>query len=467
MRVFKTNRNHFARHIIQLLLRLMLMQLVIFSSVSLAQDQPPLLLRNATIITGDGQQIAPGSVLIEDSLITAVGATGTIDFPADAVVVDLTGKFLLPALIDAHAHLGFQSPHGWGSEFYNRDNLLANLQQYAFYGFSAVFSAGSDPAQLALALQAEFAQEQVSAARFLFAAGMGPPGQGPNDAFLIETGELEERMEMTILRGVDGPVQGIERAREVAEQGIPFIKIWVDDRGGSQQKLSPESYLPLVAEGMRQRLKTFAHQQYATDMLPLIDAGVSGFLHGRLGPDLNVAVSEALARERVFTVPNLGLGELRRETIGSDPFLQSVLPGDEVERLSQRQPGPQNSLERDRELAEAMQRLVAAGADIVLGTDAGALPDHPFGYTGHRELEIFVRLGLTPMQAIIAATSNAALHLGQNDLGLVAPGRRADLLILDADPLADIRNTRQINSVYIGGSELDRAEIAAQLSSEL
>lgn len=451
----------------QLLLPLVLLQLVIVSNASHAQNQPPLLLRNATIITGDGEQIARGSVLIEESLITEVGETGTIDFPADTVVVDLTDKFLLPALIDAHAHLGFQSSQGWGSEFYNRDNLLANLQQYAYYGFSAVFSAGSDPAQLALALQAEFAQEQVRAARFLFAAGMGPPGQGPNDAFLVETGKLEARMGMSVLRGVDGPVQGIERAREVAEQGIPFIKIWVDDRGGSQQKLSPESYLPLVAEGMRQRLKTFAHQQNASDMLPLIDAGVSGFLHGRLGPDLDAVVAEALARERVFTVPNLGLGELRREAIGNDPFLQSVLPSDEVERLARRQPGLPNSPEQDRELAAAMQRLISAGADIVLGTDAGALPDHPFGYTGHRELEIFVRLGLTPMQAIVAATFNAALHLGQNDLGLVAPGRRADLLVLDANPLSDIRNTRQINSVYIGGIELNRAEIAAQLSSDL
>lgn len=455
----------------QLLLKFLLVTLVLPSSVNLAQSQSPLLLRNATILTGDGQQIAPGSVLVEDSLISAVGATGTIDVPADAIVVDLTGKFLLPALIDAHAHLGFQSPHGWGSEFYNRDNLLANLRQYAYYGFSAVFSAGSDPAQLALALQTEFAQENVSAARFLFAAGMGPPGQGPNDAFLIETGKLEQRMGMMILRGVDGPVQGIERAREVADLGIPFIKIWVDDRGGSQQKLSPESYLPLVAEGMRQRLKTFAHQQYATDMLPLIDAGVSGFLHGRLGPELDVEVAAALARERVFTVPNLGLGELRRETIGSDPFLRSILPSAEAERLAQssaqRLPDPQHSPERDQELAAALRRLSAAGADIVLGTDAGALPDHPFGYTGHRELEIFVRLGMTPMQAIVAATSNAALHLGQNDLGLVAPGRRADLLVLDADPLVDIRNTRRINSVYIGGSQLDRAEIAAQLSSDL
>jgi imidazolonepropionase-like amidohydrolase len=436
-----------------------------FAQVGYAQSGA-LLLDNATVIVGDGQVISPGSVLVMDDAIVAVGTADTLAIPADATVVDLDGKYLLPALIDAHTHLGYQSTQGWGHEFYGRDNLLANLRQYAYYGFSAVFSAGSDPAELGLELQQEFAGLPV--ARLLFAVGMGPPGQGPNDSFLLETAEVESRLEMPILRGIEGPVQAIALAREVAEQGVPFIKIWVDDRGGSQEKLSPDAYLPLVAEGMRQRLKTFAHQQYAADMLPLIDAGVSGFLHGRLGTELNEEIAAALARERVFTVPNLGLAELRRETIGRDAFLQSVLPEAEIVRLSAetgaRQAAPPFDSVRDSELAQSLQRILSAGADIVLGTDAGALPDHPFGYTGHRELEIYVRLGMTPMQAIVAATSNAALHLGQNDLGLVAPGRRADLLVLSANPLENIRNTREIHSVYLGGAAVDREQIAAELS---
>ncbi len=209
---------------------------------------------------------------------------------------------------------------------------------------------------------------------------------------------------------------------------------------------------------MRQRVPVFVHQQYASDMPPLLAAGASGFLHGRLGPELTAGVAEATARARAFVVPNLGLGALRRETIGNDPFLAQVLPPEVSTRLSTATSGRRNpaagSPQQDTDVRAAMDRLLSAGVDIVLGTDAGALPDHPFGYTGHRELEIFVRLGMTPMQALVAATGAAARHLRQPDLGVLAPGRRANLLVLSANPLADIRNTRQIDAVYLGVSGL-------------
>jgi imidazolonepropionase-like amidohydrolase len=100
---------------------------------------------------------------------------------------------------------------------------------------------------------------------------------------------------------------------------------------------------------------------------------------------------------------------------------------------------------------------------LALGTDAGALPDHPFGYTGHRELEILVRLGMSPMQALVAATGAAAAALNQSDLGVLEPGRRASFVVLTADPLADIRNTRRIESVYPNEREVDREGIARGL----
>ena len=104
-------------------------------------------------------------------------------------------------------------------------------------------------------------------------------------------------------------------------------------------------------------------------------------------------------------------------------------------------------------------RLVDADVDIVLGTDAGAVPDHFFGYTGHRELEIFVRLGMTPMQALVAGTSRAAEHLGLDDMGTLAAGKSADFVVLGASPLDDIRNTRSIERVYLKGTEVDRDEL--------
>ncbi len=438
------------------LYRLALLLLLAVAPLLRAQDS--ILLENATVIRGDGTVLDNSSVLIESGRILAVGSVDQMALDEPVTRRDLSGQYLLPALIDAHAHLGYQGKQGWGAEYYSRENLIDNLQQYARYGFGAVFSAGSDPDQMALALQQELAANPQAAARPLFAIGMGPPGQGPNDAFLVETAAVEARTGMTILRGLEGPVQGIERAREVAALGIPFIKIWVDDRGGSQEKLSPDAYSTLIAEAMRQRLAVFVHQQSPADMWHLLEVGAAGFLHGRLGPDFDSELAAATARAGAFIVPNLGLAELRRETIGRDPFLAPALAASELERLSQettqRQIEPQLDAEREAELRAAMSRLLQAGVDIVLGTDAGALPDHPFGYSGHRELEIFVRLGMSPMQALVAATGNAARHLRQNDIGLIEPGRRADLLILDANPLEDIRNTRRIAAVYLGGQLL-------------
>ncbi|MEX0935330.1 MAG: amidohydrolase family protein, partial [Gemmatimonadota bacterium] len=160
----------------------------------------------------------------------------------------------------------------------------------------------------------------------------------------------------------------------------------------------------------------------------LIAAGVDGFLHGRLGPD---------------------------------PFLRDAVRSGVADRLLERPeatPGPES---REAELAAALGRLLEAGATIVLGTDAGAIPDHFFGYTGHRELEILVRLGMTPMQALVAGTGAAAAALHLEDTGALAPGFRADFVVLGADPLEDIRNTRRIEAVYLGGQRVDREGLRA------
>jgi imidazolonepropionase-like amidohydrolase len=121
--------------------------------------------------------------------------------------------------------------------------------------------------------------------------------------------------------------------------------------------------------------------------------------------------------------------------------------------------------ETERILQDGFARLINAGADIILGTDAGAVPDHYFGYAGHRELEIFVRLGMTPMQAIIAATSKPAERLGLADIGTLAVGKSADFIVLDENPLDDIRNTQTISKVYLRGAEIDRAALRQEWGS--
>lgn len=425
------------------------------------------LLDNVRVIVGDGSVLESGALLIEAGQITAVGLRSEIEPDLSIEVIDLSGKTIMPALIDSHAHLGYEGHTSWGAENYSRENLVDHLQRYAYYGFSAVFSAGSDPDALAYQVQQAQLAGEFQSARFLFSAGMAPPGQGPNDQFLTHAVALEQQTGQRILYGVESVEQAIDSVREIAAKNISVIKIWVDDRGGSQQKLAPQLYRAIADEAAENGIEIYAHQQYAEDMPDLLEAGVSGFLHGRIGAGLGREIAQQLTAANAFVVPNMGLGELRREAIGTDEFLRASLPASVAARLGengQRLLKANRDESREAELRTSFGHLLDANVDIVLGTDAGAVPDHFFGYTGHRELEIFVRLGMTPMQAIVAATSKPARRLGLDDLGLLQPGYSADLVVLDENPLNDIRNTRSISSVFLNGKMLDRAGLAADFT---
>lgn len=447
-----------------------LLTTIMFGLVTMAQSESEeyLLLEHLRVIVGDGPVLSDASVLLRGDAIAAVGTTAELSIPIGTRRIDLTGKTVMPAMIDAHAHLGYEGPTSWGAQNYNLENLVDHLNRYAYYGFGAVFSAGSDPDVFALDLQRLQASGEIGGARFIFAAGMAPPGQGPNNQFLSEALQVERQTGNTVLRGLASPEQARGAVQEVANLHIPFIKLWVDDRGGSQEKLRPDIYRAAIAEGNRLGLGAVVHQQFAEDMLDLIDAGTRGFLHGRLEEGFTEQIANAVKQHNVFIVPNLGLAELRREAIGDDEFLAQTLQAQVAERLSasaQRQALPVRNQQLEQTLHNSFDYMRNANVDIVLGTDAGAVPDHPFGYTGHRELEIFVRHGMSTAQALAAATSVAARALGLVNEGQIKPGFQADLLILDRNPLDDIRNTRSIHQVYLRGELIDREALAANFSA--
>ena len=421
------------------------------------------LFTNALIITGDGEVIERGAMLVEGDAILDVGPVRSVSVPENTAIIDLEGKTIVPAFIDAHAHLGYQGRTGWGSINYNSENLIDNLQQYAYYGFGTVFSAGSDVADLVWKTQESWNRNDYIGARILAAAGMAPPGQGPNNQFLEHILALEKSTGTKILWGLENSSSAKAAVKQAASQGFQFIKLWVDDRGGSQQKLRPMLYRAVIEEANSLGLKVFVHQQRGEDMLDLIAAGAHGFLHGRLGRPVGPVIAMQLNRSDVFVVPNLGLGELRREAIGIDPFLADILSSELLNQLSptsnQRSLQVTRNTSVEEELLASFNALLEANVDIVLGTDAGAIPGHPFGYTGHRELEIYVRLGMTTMEALMAGTSKAASHLQLDDTGLLQPGFRADFVVLEKNPLEDIRNTRTILEVYLGGLSLDRESL--------
>ena len=177
-----------------------------------------------------------------------------------------------------------------------------------------------------------------------------------------------------------------------------------------------------------------------------------------------------LVREKKpYWTPQFGLGD-RSEVCNRDPFVDQMYPEKVVEEIRNEQTphfgpscaaSPANAAARDEMLANNLTKMVAAGARLVLGTDAGIDPRYSFGWSVHHEMARWVQFGLSPSQAITAATQRSAELLGLNEVGVLAVGKNADFIVLDGNPLEDIRNTRQIASVYLRGTPLDREKLVA------
>jgi imidazolonepropionase-like amidohydrolase len=427
-----------------------------------AQTPPVTAFEHARLLIGTGEVIENGLLLVSGGRITGVGAMNSTAVPVGARRIDLTGKVVMPTLVDAHMHMGFENMESWGVRNYTRPNIVDTLDRLAYYGVGAAFSAGTDLEELALSVRRDQAAGRIGAARFVFAAGTGPPGAGPNATLLKELATLSR----PVLHGITNDADARQAVRDIAARNIPIIKVWVTDRGGTQPKTAPEAYRGLIDEAHRRGLRVVAH---ATDGLAdakdLARAGLDGYLHAVLDVDDEFI---ALAKKNdAFVAPAQGLG-LRGAIPGvppwyEDPFFQEATPPSTIVRYRRQTAAadPASAAPSlDERLARAgamVRRLLAGGIRVVVGTDAGALPDYPPGYPMHREMELYVRMGMTPDQVLVAATKAGAEALQiDKDLGTLQRGKVANLLVLDADPRIAIGNTRKIAAVYLAGTALDR-----------
>jgi imidazolonepropionase-like amidohydrolase len=435
-----------------------------------AQRATPVVFEGARLIIGDGRAIENGTLIVDNGRIAAVGRLADVRPPRGATRIDLTGKTVMPALIDAHMHMGFENMASWRAENYTRDNMIDTLDRLAYYGIGAVFSAGADPTDLAIQLRRDQAAGRIGGPRFVFAVGFGPPGAGPNAQLLKELARLPS----PVVRGITTDADARRGVKDVADRQIGLIKVWVTDRGGTQPKLSPEAYRALIDEAHKHNIRVVAH---ATDGLAdakdLARAGLDGSIHAVLDADAELAA--LLKQNNAFVTPTQGLG-LRGTIPGlepwfEDPFFQEAAPPATLQRyrqqLAKAPPPAPDALTLDQRLARTARMikvLMDGGVRIAIGTDAGALPDYPPGYPTHRELELYSRMGMTPDQVIVAATKSGAEALRlDKEMGTLELGKEANLLILDADPRADIRNSRRIARVYLRGTEVDRAALQEKL----
>jgi imidazolonepropionase-like amidohydrolase len=411
-----------------------------------------------TLIDGNGGQPLPNAALIiVDGHIQWTGPQSRLKAPAGAEVTHLTGKYVMPGIINLHGHLGNTVDLTQDPKNFTRENVEKQLKLYASYGVTSVVSMGTD-GDLIFPMRAEQRAGRPHLTR-IFTAGRGFTGVGgyPTTA----QGMKGVPFEVATAAEVDRDVA------QLADKKVDLVKIWVDDHLGREKKIPLDLAKAIIADGHKHGLKVAAHVFYLDDAKALVDAGLDGLAHSVRDKPVDDAliasmkkhgaIQEAatLTREEstfIFGKP----GPLLDEAF----FTRGISPG---VLATLRSPAYQNKAAADPDYAKypgflqtAMQnlkKLADSGVTIGFGTDTGP-PARFQGYFEHWELQLMTEAGLTPMQVITAATHNAAGFLRAKDLGTLERGKWADLIVLGKNPLEDIRNTRSIEMVMIAGNKI-------------
>jgi imidazolonepropionase-like amidohydrolase len=446
-----------------------------------AQQSGVTVFEGARLITGDGTPpIENSAFIVENTRFSRVGRRGELQVPAGAARVDLTGKTVMPTKVDLHGHIGFQHVYDgtMAKEFYTRENLIDHLERLAYHGVSAVVSIADLVERSNLHGGREMwgdvplrVRNEIIPGAALFKTA-GPGIAWPNSGAQGHPSRAD----------VPYPVTTVEEARaatlDYLKMKPEFIKIWIDDRGGTRKKLTPELYRVIVEEAKKANVPVAAHNVTLADAKELMRLGVEGWLHppvrGGEEPDEEFL---AMIRDRKAKNdrPNMWFNESGPiAALGpeawSDPLLKETIPAAQIQQhygefLKSLTP---DAVERARQNARkagvVAKKLIAAGMKLVLGSDTGQTRFF-VGWYPQLLFESWVAMGFTPMEAIVFATRDGA-EIAKLNTGLVAPGRNADFVVLDANPLENIANSRRINRVFLRGQAVDRARLRARWEGE-
>lgn len=427
---------------------------LIYSQV---QAQNTLVFRHANIISGTSDKIQTNqTLLVRDGIIVSLYAEGG-QLPKDATYIDVTGKYLMPTLFNMHGHLGIIKGNTNAAGNYTADNVRNQLRRYQQYGVGAVLSMGTEQ-PLLLPLR-DSSRAGVLPGAIIYSALYG---------FGVADGAPPVAMGMTRVFRPETPEQARQQVDSLAALKPDVIKIWVDDFGGSMPKMKPEIYTAILQRAHQKGIRVAAHVYYLEDARKLVRLGLDIIAHSIRDKEVDEAFITQMKQHRVVYIPTLSLDEFayayeQTPAWVNDPFFRTSLEPGVYEMVTsaaykQKVMNDPKTAKEKAALKTAMRNLVKlyrAGVMIALGTDSGAMPIRPQGFAEHQEMELMVQAGLTPGEVIEISTLNGARLLGTaHTQGSIETGKQADFIILDANPLSDIRNTHKINAVYLKGRQV-------------
>jgi len=415
----------------------------------------PRVFRDFTLIDGTGAAPRPHSAMVvEGGRIQWVGAVSQLRVPVKAQVIEASGKYLMPGIINLHGHLGNVIDLKQDASYFTRENVARDLRTYSSYGVTTVLSLGTDQDSI-FAVRQEQNSGRPHTAR-IFTAGRGFTAKNGIGALAGVT-----RSPIT--------VEEVEQAvAELAAQHPDIIKMWVDDGLGKRPKMAPEISRAIIESAHRNGIRVTAHIFYLADAKRLVEEGVDALAHSVRDQPVDDELIASMKRHGTWQQAATLTREVSTFVYAqtpeflTDPFFTRAVPAKTLETLAD--PGYQKRFASDPDLVryramlpmaqQNLKRLADAGIPIGFGTDTGPPGRFP-GFLEHWELELMVEAGLTPLQAIHAATGSAAEFLRQQkDLGTLERGKWADFLVLTKDPAESIRNTRSLDAVYVGGDRI-------------
>lgn len=439
-----------------------------------------LIIGNATLIDGTGNAVIPkATILIKDGTISSISTKKIKHIPEGAVFFDATGKYVMPGIVDVHVHFssGGLEPH---------DSLTNEriFRQFLYYGVTTVLNLGADGGSTEEIAELHKRQREGFAfAPRIYGTGnmLTFPGGHP-----IATTVAASLPPGTDLETIDWKSRGYtiirnnRQAREAvannAALGMDGVKIIIESGpppwGNDHPRMSPELIQCIVDEANKFKLPVYAHISSLDEMQDAVRAGVRAIAHGVMDkPILDESPIKTMKEKNIYYIPTLALycGFYRYiddPTLLADPFLREGVSRHTIESLNNplflkthKQRTAVWVRPRMKNIIRGIGEAHRAGVKIALGTDAGFLFNFP-GYSAHLEMELLAKAGFSPMEVIYTATRMGAEMLGTEDLfGTIEVGKQADLIVLKADPLDDIRNTRTIVAVVKDGRLLERAKL--------